>query len=65
MQTTLNKNKSRVLNFSSFLEELKEWNISPNEIQTFFDTVSLYPSVPIDEAVAVLVEILNNEIDDL
>ena len=47
------------------MEKEKEWNISPNDIQTFFDTVNLCPSVPIDEAVAVLVEILNNEIDDL
>ena len=47
------------------MEEAKEWNISPNEIQTSFDVVNLYPSVPIDEAVAVIIEILNNDIDDL
>ena len=47
------------------MEEAKEWNISPSEIQTSFDVVNLYPSVPIDEAVAVIIEILNNDIDDL
>ena len=47
------------------MEEAKEWNISPSEIQTSFDVVNLYPSVPIDEAVAVIIEILNNDINDL
>ena len=47
------------------MEEAKEWSISSNEIQTSFDVVNLYPSVPIDEAVAVIIEILNNDIDDL
>ena len=62
---TLNENKHRVLNSSLFVEEAKEYNISPNEIQTSFDVVNLYPSMPIDEAVAVIIEILNNDIDDL
>ena len=41
------------------MEEGKEWNIRPNEIQTSFDVVNLYPSVPIDEAVSVIIEIKN------
>ena len=65
IQSTLNKNKHRVLNSSSFVEEAKQWNISSNEIQTSFDVLNLYPSVPIDEAVTVIIEILNNDIDDL
>ena len=47
------------------MEDAKKWNISPSEIQTSFDVANLYPSVPIDEAVAVIIEILNNNIDDL
>ena len=47
------------------MEEAKEWNISPNEIQISFDIVNLYPSVLIDEAVSVIIEVLNNDIDDL
>ena len=47
------------------MEKAKEWSISSNEIQTSFDVVNLYSSVPIDEAVAVIIEILNNYIDDL
>ena len=47
------------------MEVAKECNISPSEIQTSFDVVKLYPSVSIDESVAVIIEILNNDIDDL
>ena len=32
IQPTVNKNKHRVLNSSSFVEEAREWNISSNEI---------------------------------
>ena len=32
---------------------------------TSFNVVNLYPSIPIDEAVAVIIEMLNNDIDDL
>ena len=47
---------TRVLNSSSFVEEAKKWNISRNEIQTSFDVVNVYPSAPINEAVAVIIE---------
>ena len=47
------------------MEEANEWNISPSEIQTSFDVISLYLSVPVHEAVAVIIEILNNDINDL
>ena len=66
IQPTLNKNKHRVLNSSTFAEERKEWSTSPpSETQTSFDVVNFYPSVAIDEAVAVIIEILNNDINDL
>ena len=38
------------------MEGAKEWNISPNEIQTSFD---------VDKALALIIEISNNDIDDL
>ena len=65
IQPTLNKNKHRVLNSSSFVEEAKGWNIPSNEIQTSFDVVNLYVSVLIDEAIAAIVKTLNNDIDNL
>ena len=47
------------------MEEAKGWNVSSNEIQTSFNVVNLYPSFPVDEAGAVIIEILNNDIHDL
>ena len=41
IQPILNKNKHRVLNSSSFVEEAKQWNISASKIQTSFDVVNL------------------------
>ena len=40
IQHAINKNKHRILNSSSFVEEAKEWNISSNEIQASFDVVN-------------------------
>ena len=65
MQPTLNKNKNRVIYWSSFVGEAKEWYISLNKIQTSFDVVNLYSLVPIDESVAGIIEILNNDNDGL
>ena len=62
--TILNKART-VLNSSSFVEEAKEWNISPDEIQTSFDVVNVYQTFAIDKAFAVIIEILNDDIHDL
>ncbi|XP_065665092.1 uncharacterized protein LOC136086710 [Hydra vulgaris] len=51
IQPNLNKNKTRLLNSSSFVNEAKSWVISPNEIQVSFDVIALYPSIPIDRAI--------------
>ena len=34
-------------------------------LQTSFNLINLYPSVSIDETAAVIIEILNNNIDNL
>ena len=65
LQPTLNKNKHRVLNSSSFVEEAEEWNKFSNDIQTSFDVVNLHLSVPIDEAVTATIEMSINDIDGL
>ncbi|XP_065668102.1 uncharacterized protein LOC136088337 [Hydra vulgaris] len=65
IQPTLNKNKTRLLNSSSFVNEAKSWLIDPSEIQVSFDVVALYPSIPIDRAIPVIIDILNNDIDNL
>ncbi|XP_047146242.1 uncharacterized protein LOC124819090 [Hydra vulgaris] len=64
IQPTLNKNKSRLMNSNSFVNEAKQWIIDPNEVQVSFDIVNLYPSIPINEASPVIIDILNADIDD-
>ena len=41
IQHTLNKNKTRLKNSTSFVEEAKSWNISPTEVQVSYDVVNL------------------------
>ncbi|XP_065682292.1 uncharacterized protein LOC136095515 [Hydra vulgaris] len=65
IQPTLNKNKSRLMSSNSFVNEAKQWIIDPKEVLISFDIVSLYPSIPIDEAILVIIDILNADIDDL
>ncbi|XP_065640463.1 uncharacterized protein LOC124819032 [Hydra vulgaris] len=50
---------------SNFVNEARQWKIDPNEVQVSFDVVNLYPCIPIDEAIAVIIDILNNDIDNL
>eukprot|EP00794_Sanderia_malayensis_P013580 gene13582-14988_t len=56
---------SEIVNLRSFVEEARLWDIDPEEIQVSFDAVNLYPSVPIDKAITVIVDILNKDLDDL
>ncbi|XP_065643064.1 uncharacterized protein LOC136074653 [Hydra vulgaris] len=63
IQPTLNKNKSRPMNSNSFVNEAKQWIIDPNKVQVSFDIVNLYPSIPIDEAILVIIDVLNADID--
>ncbi|XP_065671904.1 uncharacterized protein LOC136089751 [Hydra vulgaris] len=65
IQPTLNKNKSRLMNSNSFVSEAKQWIIDHNEVQVSFDIVYLYPFIPIDETIPVIIDILNADIVDL
>ena len=65
IQPTLNKNKHRVINPSSFVNEAATWETTQNEIQVSYDVINLYPSIPIDKAITVLIDTLNNDLDDL
>ena len=64
-QPTLNKNEIRVINTTSFVEEAKDWHIDPDEVQCSFDVVALYPSIPIKKAIAAMIDLINNDIDDV
>nr|XP_047143089.1 uncharacterized protein LOC124817277 [Hydra vulgaris] len=65
IQPTLNKNITRLINSRNFVNDAKEWKIDPNEIQVSFDVINLYPSVPINEAIPVIINILNDDLEDL
>ena len=65
IQPTLNKSLHRVINSKSFVLEAKGWDISPDEIQVSYDVVNLYPSIPIDQAINVIIDLLSRDIDDL
>ena len=57
----LNRNETRLKNSQSFVNEAKNWNISTDEVQVSYDVVNLYPSVPLNEATSVILDILNND----
>ena len=46
IQLTLNKNKHRVINSSSFVNEAATWETTQDEIQLSYDVINLYPSIP-------------------
>ena len=63
IQPTLNKSKHKITNSSSFVNETKNWLVKRNEVS--YDIINLYPSVPINKALDVLIDQLNNDKDDL
>ena len=64
-QPTLNKNSNKIQNSTSFVHEAKDWKIEPTEIQTSYDVVNLYPSVPLDRSIQVIVEFLQEDHEKL
>ena len=65
IQPTLKKNKHRVINSPSFVNEAATWETTQEEIQISYDVINLYPSIPIDKAITVLIDTLNNDLDYL
>ena len=61
IQPTLNKSQNKIKNSVEFVNEAKTWKISPTEIQVSYDVVNLYPSIPLDKAIDVIVEYLKND----
>ena len=60
IQPTLNNSQHKIKYSVEFINEAKTWKISPTEIQVSYDVVNLYPSVPLDKAIDVIVEYLKN-----
>ena len=65
IQLTINKSKYKITNSSSFVNEAKNCLLQGNEVQVFCDIINLYSSVPINKALDVLIDQLNNDKDDL
>ena len=65
IQPTLNKSQHKIKNSAEFVNEAKTWKISPTEIQVSYDVVNLYPSVPLDKAIDVIVEYLKNDFNNV
>ena len=66
IQQTLNKNKYRVINSHTFLQEAKIWEIYQDKVQVSYNVVNLYPSVPVEkEYKKILRDTLNNDKEHL
>ena len=65
IQPTLNKSNNKIQNSTSFIHEAKDWKIEPTEIQVSYDVVNLYPSVPLDRSIQVIIEILHDDFTEL
>ena len=61
--STLKYKITNLLNL--FVNEAKDWLVKIEEVQVSYDIVNLYPSVPINKALGVLIDQLNNGKDDL
>ena len=48
-----------------FVNETKNWLVKRDEVQVFYDIIYLYPSLPINKALNVLIDQLNNDQDGL
>ena len=59
-QPTLNKNQDKVKNST----QAQTWKIEPDEIQVSCDVANLYPSIPIEKAIDVILQQLNEDYED-
>ena len=65
IQPTLNKNQHKVKYSKSFAPQAQIWKIEPDEIQVLYDVTNLYPSIPIDKAIDVILQQLSEDYEDL
>ena len=65
IQPTLNKNQHKVENSKSFVSQAQTWKIEPDEIQVSYYVTNLYPSIPTDRAIDVILRQLSEDYEDL
>ena len=64
-QSALSKNKHCVTNSSSFVNEAETWETTQEKIQVSYYMISLYPFIPIEKTITILIDTFNNDLDDL
>ena len=62
---TINKNKHKVKNSRLFVSQAQIRKIEPDEIQDSCDITNLFPSIPIDKAIDVILQQLSEDYEDL
>ena len=65
IQPAQNKSQHKIKNSAEIFSGTKTWKISATEIQVSYDVVNLYPSVPLDKAIDVIVEYLKNDFNNV
>ena len=65
IQPTLKKNHHKVKNSRSFVSQAPTWKSEPDEIQVSYDVTNLYPSIPIDKAIDVIIQQLSEDYENL
>ena len=65
IQPILNKNQHKVKSSKSFVSQVKTWKIELDEIQASYDVANLYPSLPVDDAMDVIILQSIIDYDDL
>ena len=65
IQLTLSKNQHKLKNSRSFVLQVQTWKIEPDEIHVSYDVMNLYPSIPIDKAIDVILQQLRKDYEDL
>ena len=65
IQPTLNKNQHKVENSKSFVSQAQTCKLEPDEIQVSYDVTNLYPAIPINKAIDVILQQLSEDYEDL
>ena len=55
IQPMLNKNKHKLINSRTFISEAKNWDTFKEEIKVSYDVVNLYPSIPIEQSITIVI----------
>ena len=63
--STKTNTKRWVKNSKSFVSQAQTWKIDPDETQVSYDVINLYPSIPMDKAIDVILQQLSEDYEGL